>query len=74
LSEESGAPKERRAFYTSVYLPEETQKMAAELMEDTGLGRSALVQLAIQKMYFDDAHRDRRERLLAIAEEIRRMA
>lgn len=44
-----------------------------ELQEETKLGRSALVRLALQRMYYGE-DRDRQARLLAIAEEIKRIA
>lgn len=47
--------------------------MVDELQEETKLGRSALIRLAIQRMYYGD-DRDRQTRLLAIAEEIKKLA
>jgi len=47
--------------------------MVDELTEQTQLGRSALVRLAIQRMYHGE-DRERQSRLLAIAEELKRLA
>lgn len=58
---------------TSIYLTAEDRKMVEELREETKLGRSALVRLAIQRMYHGD-ERERTSRLLAISEEIKRLA
>lgn len=63
------------ALQTSIYLSEEDRRMVDELQEETGLGRSGLVRLAIQRMYYGDEHqRERQARLLAIAEEIKQLA
>jgi len=58
---------------TSIYLTAEDRQMVDELQEETKLGRSALIRLAIQRMYYGD-DRDRQTRLLAIAEEIKKLA
>lgn len=58
---------------TSIYLTSADREMVNELQEETGLGRSALVRLAIQRMYQGD-ERDKQARLLAIAEEIKQLA
>jgi hypothetical protein len=58
---------------TSIYLTVEDRQMMDELQEETKLGRSALVRLALQRMYYGE-DRDRQARLLAIAEEIKRIA
>lgn len=58
---------------TSIYLTSEDRQMVDELREETKLGRSALIRLAIQRMYYGE-ERERTERLLAIAEEIKRLA
>lgn len=49
--------------------------MVDELQEETGLGRSALIRLAIQRMYYgDDQDREKQARILAIAEELKQLA
>lgn len=58
---------------TSIYLTVEDRQMIDELQEQTKLGRSALVRLAIQRMYYGE-DRERQARLLAIAEEIKSIA
>lgn len=57
---------------TSVYLTEEDRRIMALLQERTGLNRSALMRLAIHRMYNEDE--GRQKRLLQIAEEIRVLA
>lgn len=58
---------------TSIYLNAEDRKIVRELQEQTGLTRSAVIRMAVQRMYHGE-NRDRQARLLAIAEEIRRLA
>ena len=58
---------------TSIYLSAEDRKLVEELQERTGLARSALVRLAIQRMYHGE-QQDRSARLLAIAEELKSLA
>lgn len=58
---------------TSIYLNEEDRVLVRELQERTGLPRSALIRLAIHRMYHGDVA-ERRDRLIAIAEEIKRLA
>ena len=58
---------------TSIYLTADDRQMVDELREETKLGRSALIRLAIQRMYYGE-ERERQARLLAIAEEIKRLA
>jgi hypothetical protein len=75
LDELDRAPLEEEgpALQTSIYLTAEDRKMVEELQRETGLKRSPLIRLALQRMYFDD-YRDRSAKLLEIAEELRRMA
>ena len=58
---------------TSIYLTADDRRMVDELQEETRLGRSALIRLAIQRMYVGE-DRQRQARLLAIAEEIKHLA
>lgn len=58
---------------TSIYLNTEDRRIINELIERTGLPRSQLIRLAIRRMYSGD-NSDRRERLIEMAEEIKRLA
>jgi hypothetical protein len=58
---------------TSIYLNTEDRRICAELQEQTGLPRSAVVRLALRRMYVGEEG-EKRSRLLAIAEEIKRIA
>lgn len=58
---------------TSVYLTADDRRIVRELQEQTGLPRSALIRLAVHRMYYGE-EKDKQARLLAIAEEIRRLA
>lgn len=58
---------------TSIYLSEEDRQMVEELQERTGLNRSSLIRHAIQRVYLGEEV-ERRTRLLAIAEELKRIA
>jgi hypothetical protein len=58
---------------TSIYLNEEDRRIVQELQDRTGLARSALVRLAIQRMYQGEQS-DRSARLLAISEELKSLA
>lgn len=61
---------------TSVYLSAEDRVMMDDLMERTGLSRSALFRLALKRMFTetDTGPGDRQTRLLEIADEIRSLA
>lgn len=58
---------------TSIYLNEDDRRIVQELQDRTGLARSALVRLAIQRMYRGE-HPDRSARLLEISEELKALA
>lgn len=58
---------------TSIYLTAEDRHLVEELQQQTGLGLSALIRLALQRMYHGE-EKSRQTRLLAIAEEIRKLA
>ena len=55
---------------TSIYLNAEDRRICKELQEQTGLPRSAVFRLALHRMYFGEEG-ERRQRLLAISEEIK---
>lgn len=58
---------------TSIYLTADDRQMVDELCKQTGLGRSALLRLAVQRMYHGE-DTDKQARLIAIAEEIKQLA
>jgi hypothetical protein len=58
---------------TSIYVTAHDRAMMEALQEQTGLNRSALVRLAINRMY-EGERGDSRVRLLEIAEELRTLA
>jgi predicted DNA-binding protein len=66
-------PGNREIAQTSIYLNAEDRKMVKELQERTGLARSAVVRHAIRRVYYGE-EADRRTRLIAIAEEIKKLA
>ena len=60
---------------TSIYLTAEDRRVAAEEMERRGLTRSALFRLALYRLHEEGQDAGaRRERILAIAEELRSLA
>lgn len=58
---------------TSIYLNEQDRVLVQELQERTGLPRSALVRLAIRRMYHGE-NANRTTELLEIAERIKTLA
>jgi hypothetical protein len=57
---------------TSFYLTERDQEILEALKQRHGLSRSAVMRLALERLYETDAQRN--TRLAEIAEELRRMA
>lgn len=64
---------ETKYLQTSVYLTPEDRVMLDQLMERTGLSRSALFRLALEKM-FEGGAEGSQARLLEIADELRVLA
>ena len=58
---------------TSVYLTIEDRAILAELMERSGLNRSTVIRLAIRRLH-EQGNPLRQQRLLEIADEIKRLA
>lgn len=69
-TDEGGAP--RTIAQTSVYLTDNDRLILQDLMQRSGLNRSTVVRLALQKLQQDGT--ERQQRLLEIAEEIKRLA
>lgn len=57
---------------TSIYLTEADRAMLKELMERTGLNRTTVIRLGLQRLHQQGA--ERQARLLEIAEEIKTLA
>ena len=57
---------------TSVYLTEKDREVLAELKRRTGLNRSEVFRLGLQRLHEDGP--ERHARLIEIAEEIKRLA
>lgn len=58
---------------TSIYVTAEDRQMMEDLQTRTGLNRSALVRLAVQRMFAGDGG-NKQARLLEIADELRTLA
>lgn len=63
---------EMHTAQTSVYLNQRDREILADLMGRTGLRRSEVFRMALQRLHEDGV--ERHARLIEIAEEIRRLA
>ena len=61
----------RTIAQTSVYLTDNDRLILQDLMQRSGLNRSTVIRLALQKLQQDGT--ERQQRLLDIAEEIKRL-